>query len=203
MFERPDAEEIALTFTGPGGVSAPLVTTPEHPFRVASGAWVAAGRLELGDNVVTAEGELATLSAALSLQKRGTVYNFEVEGTHTYFAGDARVWVHNACKDVVISRSRHPETAAHVSDAQAAGKPSIVTIDRARAGSNRAAAQAGQPKVPGAQIDEYPPAMFREGGAGASTRPVSPADNMGAGASMGNQCRGLPCGSLVRIIVGD
>ncbi len=97
VFERHDAEEVALTFTGPGGESAPLVTTPEHPFRVASGAWVAAGRLELGDNVVTAEGDLATLSAALSLQKRGTVYNFEVEGTHTYFAGEAKLWVHNAC----------------------------------------------------------------------------------------------------------
>lgn len=51
------------------------------------------------------------------------------------------------------------------------------------------------------QLDEYPPAMFREGGAGSSVRPVSPADNMGAGASIGNQCRGLACGSQVRIVV--
>ncbi len=98
VFERHDAVEVSLVFTSAHGESAPLVTTPEHPFRVESGAWVPAGRLELGDNVVTAEGELATLSAALSLQKRGTVYNFEVEATHTYFVGDAKLWVHNACR---------------------------------------------------------------------------------------------------------
>jgi RHS repeat-associated protein len=98
VFQRSGAEEVALTFTDAHGVGAPVVTTPEHPFRVASGEWVAAGRLDIGDNVVTAEGGLATLSAALSLEKSGTVHNFEVAGTHTYFVGSAKLWVHNACK---------------------------------------------------------------------------------------------------------
>jgi hypothetical protein len=97
VFQRSGAEEVALTFTDAHGVGAPVVTTPEHPFRVASGEWVAAGRLDIGDNVVTAEGGLATLSAALSLEKSGTVHNFEVEGTHSYFVGGAKLWVHNAC----------------------------------------------------------------------------------------------------------
>jgi len=34
----------------------------------------------------------------------------------------------------------------------------------------------------------------------ASVRPVSPSDNMGAGACIGNQCRTLPDGSKVRIV---
>ncbi|MDB5213085.1 MAG: hypothetical protein JWO86_1012, partial [Myxococcaceae bacterium] len=93
LFVRADAEEVALTFTDAHGAGTPIITTPEHPFRVASGEWVTAGRLDIGDNVVTAEGGLATLSVALSLEKRGTVYNFEVEGTHTYFVGDAKLWV--------------------------------------------------------------------------------------------------------------
>lgn len=46
-----------------------------------------------------------------------------------------------------------------------------------------------------------PPAMFREGGGGARTRAVTPRDNMGAGACIGNQCRGLPNGTRVRIVV--
>jgi len=97
IFQRNGAEEVALTFTDAHGVGAPVVTTPEHPFRVATGEWVVAGRLDIGDNVVTAEGGLATLSAALSLEKSGTVYNFEVEGTHSYFVGGAKLWVHNDC----------------------------------------------------------------------------------------------------------
>ncbi len=29
-----------------------------------------------------------------------TVYNFEVEGFHTYFVGEAGVWAHNLCIDM-------------------------------------------------------------------------------------------------------
>ena len=106
-----------------------------------------------------------------------------------------------AAKDVVVPSSRYPETASHIRDAQAAGHPSVLTIERAGADANRAAAQAGHTRIPGKQLDEYPPAMFREGGAGASIRPISPRDNMGAGACIGNQCRALPNGSKVRIVV--
>jgi len=104
-------------------------------------------------------------------------------------------------KNVVVPSSRYPQTAAHIRDAQAAGHPSVLTIERAGADANRAAAQAGKLRVPGTQLDEYPPAMFREGGTGASTRPVNPGDNMGAGACIGNQCRGLEDGTRVRIVV--
>lgn len=107
----------------------------------------------------------------------------------------------DAAKTVVVPSSRYPETAAHIRDAQDAGHPSVLTIERGGADANRAAALSGKPRVEGAQLDEYPPAMFREGGAGASTRPVSPRDNMGAGACIGNQCRGLPDGTRVRIKV--
>lgn len=52
-------------------------------------------------------------------------------------------------------------------------------------------------------LDEYPPAMFREGGLGASVRPMTPAQNRGMGSCIGNQCRGVPDGSQVQIIVID
>ncbi len=92
------------------------------------------------------------------------------------------------------------EAAAHAADAIKAGHPDVLTIDRAGAAANREAATGGLEKVPGKQLDEYPPAMFKEGGAGASVRPISPSDNMRAGACIGNACRGLPDGAQVRIV---
>ncbi len=45
--------------------------------------------------------------------------------------------------------------------------------------------------------------MFKEGGAGASVRPINPKNNMGAGACIGNACRGLANGKKVKIKVTD
>jgi filamentous hemagglutinin len=59
----------------------------------------------------------------------------------------------------------------------------------------------GTIKVPGMDRNEYPPAMFKEGGQGSSVRPVTPGDNRGAGACVGAQCRGLPNGASVDVKV--
>jgi filamentous hemagglutinin len=103
--------------------------------------------------------------------------------------------------EISISRARFPEAAVHIETAQAAGHPSVLTIDRGGAAANRLASTGGYAKVPGLHLDEYPPAMFREGGAGASVRAIDPRQNMGAGACIGNACRAYPNGSQVRILV--
>jgi len=108
-----------------------------------------------------------------------------------------------AAKEVTLSRSIHGEAAAHAADAIKAGKPSVLTIDRAGATANGQASIGALDKVAGKHLDEYPPAMFREGGAGASVRPINPRDNMSAGACIGNACRGLPDGTRVKIKIGD
>ncbi|MEO7590108.1 MAG: RHS repeat-associated core domain-containing protein, partial [Byssovorax sp.] len=105
--------------------------------------------------------------------------------------------------DISVSRARYPQAAAHIQDAQTAGHPSVLTIARGGAATNRAASTGGYAKVPGMQLDEYPPAMFQEGGRGASVRSIDPRQNMGAGACIGNACRGLPNGRQVRILVVD
>jgi len=105
--------------------------------------------------------------------------------------------------DVIVDSSKHPESAAHIRDAQAAGQPKVLTLNRGGANANRRESMKDVPRQPGKDRDEYPPAMFSEGGKGASVRPISASDNRGAGACMGNQCRGLPDGSKVRIIVRD
>ncbi len=104
---------------------------------------------------------------------------------------------------IKISRSRYPESAAHIEDAQAAGQPTTLTIDRAGAAARRREALSGTPARSGLDRDEYPPAMFKEGGRGASVRHIDPSDNRGAGACIGAACRGLPDGSTVNIQTGQ
>ncbi|MYM59078.1 hypothetical protein GTG28_07565 [Vibrio sp. OCN044] len=111
--------------------------------------------------------------------------------------------VAEAGKRVEVSLSRHPEAAKHIQDAQAAGHPKTLTIDRANAPANRKASLKGVPTKKGLDRDEYPPAMFKEGGSGASVRHISPRDNRGAGSCIGGQCSGLPDGTRVRIDVVD
>ena len=106
-----------------------------------------------------------------------------------------------AAATISVSKAKYPESAAHIENAQAAGKPSVLTIDRAGAATRRTDALEGVPSVAGKDRDEYPPAMFQEGGRGASVQYVSPGDNRGAGACIGNQCRVLPDATRVQIKV--
>lgn len=104
-------------------------------------------------------------------------------------------------RDVTIDKERHPQSAEHARDAQRAGQPDTLTIDREGRDANRRDALRGTKSMPGKDRDEYPPAMFKEGGKGASVRHIDPSDNRGAGACMGAQCKDLPDGTRVRIRV--
>ena len=86
--------------------------------------------------------------------------------------------------------SKYPETTDHISDAVAAGQPSLLHIDRADEDAHRDASLADYPPRTGYDRDEYPPAMSREGGAGADVRYIDPSDNRGAGSTMGNALEG-------------
>lgn len=102
---------------------------------------------------------------------------------------------------ILSVRSGDLASAAHIEDEQAASQPAVLTVGRESAAAGRRASLAGTPSQSGLDRDEYPPAMFREGGKGASVRLISPSDNRGAGACIGAQCRNLPEGSRVRITV--
>ena len=105
--------------------------------------------------------------------------------------------------EIIIDASKYPESAQHARDAQSAGKPLELTINRSGSKPNRKDSLKGKPRVKGKDRDEYPPAMFQEGGSGASVRPIDPSDNRGAGSSMGHQARPYPDGTVVRIVVKD
>lgn len=98
---------------------------------------------------------------------------------------------------VRLSRATFPYSTQHIDDARRLhGQPWVLTLDRPGANQRRDAATRNFPRVAGQQPDEYPPAIAREGGAGADVRNIPSGDNQGAGASMGNQLRGQPDGSL-------
>jgi hypothetical protein len=72
-----------------------ITATDEHPFWLASrGAWVDAKDLAAGDLLTTESGEIAIRSVA-SRTEDLNAYNLEVDGLHTYYAGDTPVLVHN------------------------------------------------------------------------------------------------------------
>jgi hypothetical protein len=145
-------------------------------------------------------------------------------------AGDAaQQWVHQRGVDartflsgvdpgprgphyLIIDQGEYPEAADHVREAQMGTswrgdekfprtQPSEVTIDRDGATGRRAESMKQVPQTkPGYDRDEYPPAMFKEGGTGSSVKYIDPHDNQGAGSSMGRQVAGLDDGAQVTIL---
>jgi hypothetical protein len=137
---------------------------------------------------------LAAVLTALALACAATGLAPAVAGHDAAIAASCQTQ-HNSVH-VQLSASRYPQTTDHITDAIAAGQPSLLHIDRADEDAHREASLADYPARAGFDRDEYVPAMSREGGAGADVRYIDPSDNRGAGASMGNQlerwCEGQP-----------
>jgi RHS repeat-associated protein len=105
-------------------------------------------------------------------------------------------------KPVFIDPDKHPEAAGHAEDAQKAGKPTVLTVDREGKEKRRQEALKGIKTVPAKDRDEYPPAVTQEGGRGASVRHIDSSDNRGSGGSFGNQIQDVPNGGQIQIIIG-
>lgn len=105
-------------------------------------------------------------------------------------------------RTVIISRGASPRTAQHIFDAQTLGYPSVLTLDRPGAAARRAASLKGVATAAGMDRDEYPPAVFAEGGAGASVRLVPRSDNRSAGGQMAAQLSGAKDGCKITMTVG-
>ncbi|MBM4793498.1 hypothetical protein HXP44_15890 [Streptomyces sioyaensis] len=115
--------------------------------------------------------------------------------------------------EMVVDKARYPHSAEHIEEAQRGviwrgdesqqgrPKPSVVTIDRSNADDNRENSLRGIDTRPPDDRDEYPPAMYKEGGTGASVKYIPNSDNQGSGSSMGSAVRGLGDGSRVKIRV--
>ncbi|WP_280178570.1 MULTISPECIES: NucA/NucB deoxyribonuclease domain-containing protein [Pseudomonas syringae group] len=100
-----------------------------------------------------------------------------------------------------LKRSEYPETFGHIQDAINGGQPYIVTIQRDAAKLNRKTSLKDVKTMKLKDRDEWPMAMFKEGGSGASVRHIGPSDNRGAGSSIGNVLSGLPNGTKIKVEV--
>ena len=87
----------------PTGSRETYRATGNHPFWTENedgGSWLAAELLEPGNTLRLADGSPATVIRAELTDDIEPVYNFEVDGWHTYFIGKLGTWVHNTnCRE--------------------------------------------------------------------------------------------------------
>jgi hypothetical protein len=111
---------VALSDPATGKVVETLRATPDHPFFVEGRGWVELGQVGIGSEIVTRAGpNLVVQSVSRERFEQGVaVYNFEVEGTHTYFVGNALggAWVHNNC-EIFFGQKRIAPTFREYSEA--------------------------------------------------------------------------------------
>lgn len=94
-----------------------------------------------------------------------------------------------------VSAARFGQAAAHIADAQRAGAPRLLRVNRTGVTQRRAAATGQLTRVSGVDRDEYPPAFARSVGQALSVRYIDPFSNRGLGASLGAATRRLDDGT--------
>lgn len=105
VFEKVSDHLRVLAIENVDGAVETIQTTDEHPFWVEGRGWLRARDLQVGDAVDQPDGsDAVVIGTVREAHPEGiTVYNFEVEGDHTYFVADGfgdvntAVWVHNTC----------------------------------------------------------------------------------------------------------
>lgn len=100
-FITTDSQTVEMCFVEGGEL---LSLTPTHPlWSIDKSGWSAAATFHAGDKIKTRHGLLTVSSICLS-NARTTVYNIEVDATHTMFVGTQEIWAHNcstALRDLV------------------------------------------------------------------------------------------------------
>ncbi len=127
-FETPNQAVVEVEVVAADGSVEVLGTTAEHPFWVEGVGWVPAGELRSDDELSTNTDGMLRVRQVRGSPVRATVYNFEVAEDHTYFVGEAGVWVHNACADEGVEETKRAETVVF----KDLGRQTIVDQERGR-----------------------------------------------------------------------
>ncbi len=99
-FTRGAASLVDVVLASEDGRRDRVRVTPEHPFWTRDRGWTSARELTAEEALLDAEGHEVHMVSRTELPMEATVYNFEVEQTHTYFVGHLGAWVHNACDPI-------------------------------------------------------------------------------------------------------
>lgn len=100
-----------------------IETTPEHPFYTEDGEWVYAADLEVGELILSLDGDYGTVEAVVTIfDANQEMYNLMVEDAHTFFVGDGDWLVHNEdCVNLDDSYQKAYDAANKEHDDMAAG----------------------------------------------------------------------------------
>ncbi len=114
---REDSKLIHLMING-----EEIITTETHPFYVKNQGFIKAGELIVGDELLDVNGNVLLVEKfnVELTDEPVTVYNFQVEGFHTYHVGCFYVLVHNADynqspKEIMAERTKGLDTREHPS----------------------------------------------------------------------------------------
>jgi filamentous hemagglutinin len=119
-FAHEDRQLLRIDYATAEGKTDTLLGTAEHPFWIKDVGWTEAGRLQGGQVLVICDPVglvdvdrppgnrqelalgskewLATVISVTTSEYVFPVYDFELEGFHTYFVGVFGVWVHNSSR---------------------------------------------------------------------------------------------------------
>jgi hypothetical protein len=91
LFKRSAKQITKLAIAG-----SLLLSTPGHKI-YCDGDYQSASELTTSSELLSSDGKHLHPSSISSIDSTATVYNFEVSDYHNYYAGDAKVLVHNEC----------------------------------------------------------------------------------------------------------
>ena len=103
-----------------------IITTETHPFFVKNQGFIKAGELAIGDELLDSNKNIL-LVENFDVELTGkpvTVYNFQVEDFHTYYAGGLGVLVHNASNEYKTKTVRTAKGEEKIPIVDKPGSPS-------------------------------------------------------------------------------
>lgn len=104
--------------------------TPGHEIWTKDKGWTEAKDLLPGDEMFTSLGGWVRVTSNTWVSGSQTVYNFEVDGFHTYFVGESGVWVHNSCTAEVGASKSLGRTGKQAKLRELANDPKVSSADR-------------------------------------------------------------------------